>query len=70
MPNAWAAATSALSAAERSYPMSEVRVRSREDPMPEGRRARGVTPHRRSRAAAERSYPMFKARVAAESARL
>ena len=43
----------ALSSAERSYPTSEVRGRSREDPMPEGRRPRGVTPHLRSGAAAE-----------------
>ena len=54
----WAAVT----AAERSGPMSEVRGRSREDPMPEGRRARGVTPRLRSRAAAERSYPTSKVR--------
>ena len=33
--------------------MSEVRGRSREDPMPEGRRPRGVTPRPRSGAAAE-----------------
>ena len=50
---AWAAATSALSAAERSYPTSEVRGRIWEDPMPEGRRPRGVTPHPTSGAAAE-----------------
>ena len=30
--------------AERSYPTSEVRGRSREDPMPEERWPRGVTP--------------------------
>ena len=48
-----AAATGALSAAERSYPMSEVRGRSREDPMQEGRRPRGVIPRPRSGAAAE-----------------
>ena len=42
-----------LRAAERSYPTSEVRGRSREDPMPEGRQPRGVTPHPRSGAAAE-----------------
>ena len=36
-------------AAERSYPTSEARGRSREDPMPEGRRPRGATPHPRSR---------------------
>ena len=46
-----------LGAAERSYPMSEVRGRSREDPMPEGRRPRGVTPRLRSGAATGRSYP-------------
>ena len=33
--------------------MSEVRGRSREDPMPEGRRPRGVTPHLKSGAVAE-----------------
>ena len=38
----------ALGAAERSYPTSEVRGRSREDPVPEGRQPRGVTPHPRS----------------------
>ena len=43
MCSAAAAATGALSAAERSYPMSEVRGRSREDPMPEGRWPGGVT---------------------------
>ena len=48
-----AAATGALRAAEMSYPMSEVRGRSREDPMPEGRGPRGVTPHPRSGAAAK-----------------
>ena len=48
-----AAATGALSMAERSYPTSEVRGRSREDPMPEGWRPRGVTPRPRSGAAAE-----------------
>ena len=44
---------SAHSAAERSYPTSEVRGRSREDPMPEGRRPRGVTPRPRSGPVAE-----------------
>ena len=34
--------TRALSAAERSFPRSEVRGRSPEDPMPKGRRPRGV----------------------------
>ena len=47
------AATGALSVAKRSYPTSEVRGRSREDSMPEGRQPRGVTPHPRSGAAAE-----------------
>ena len=45
--------TSILSAAERSYPTSEVRGRSREDPMPEGQLPRGLTPRLRSGAAAE-----------------
>ena len=40
-------------AAERSYPTSEVRGRSREDPMPEGRWPRGVTPCPRSGAIAK-----------------
>ena len=63
-----AAATGTLSAAERSYPTLEVRGRSREDPMPEGQRPRGVTPRPRSgqwprapdcdgTGTAERSYP-------------
>ena len=51
-----AAATSALSTAQRSHPTSEVRGRSWEDPMPEGRRPREVTPLLRSEAEAERSY--------------
>ena len=38
--------TDALSAAERNYPTSEVRGRSLEDFMPEGRQPRGVTPIR------------------------
>ena len=53
--------------------MSEVRGRSREDPMPEGQRPRGVTPRPRSGAAAEsarlqqhrtteKSYPVSEAR--------
>ena len=45
--------TGALSAAERSYPTSEVRGRSQEDPMPEGWWPRVVTPRPRSGAAAE-----------------
>ena len=57
-----AAVTSALSTAERSYPTSDVRGRSREDPMPEGQWPRGVTRCWRPGAAAERSYPLPKAR--------
>ena len=45
--------TGALRVAERSYPTSEVRGRSREDPMPEGWQPRRVTPPLRSGAAAE-----------------
>ena len=41
------------SAAERSHSTSEVRGRSREDPMPEGQQPRGVTPSPRSGATAE-----------------
>lgn len=48
-----AAATGTLSTAERSYPTSEVRGRSREGSMLEGQRPRGVTPRPRSGAAAE-----------------
>ena len=47
------AAIGPLSVAERSYPTSEVRGRSREDPMPEGLRPRGLNPRPRSGAAAE-----------------
>ena len=50
--------TGSLSVAKRSYPTSEVRGRSREDPMPEGRLPRGVTPRLRSGAVAGRRYPM------------
>ena len=68
-----AATTGTLIVAERSYPMSEVRGRSREDPMPEGRWPKGVTPCLRSGAAAksaesdsagmaERRYPMSEVR--------
>ena len=53
-----AAATGELSAPEKSYPTSEVRGRSREDPMPEGRRPRRVTPRPKSGAVAGRSYPI------------
>ena len=42
-----------ISSAERSHPTFEVRGRSREGPMPEGQRPRGVTPCPRSGAAAE-----------------
>ena len=49
----WEAATSALSRAERSYPTSEVRGRSRQDPIPERRQPRGVTPRPRPGAADE-----------------
>ena len=63
--------------AERSYPTLEVRGRSREDPMPEGQRPRGVTPRPRSgqwprapdcdgAGTAERSYPASEVRGAAE----
>ena len=41
------------STTESSYPMSEVRGRSWEDPMPQGQWPRGITPHPRSGAAAE-----------------
>ena len=54
---AWVAATGTLSAAERSYPTSEVRGRSWKDPMPEGWQPRGATPRPRSGAAAGSSYP-------------
>ena len=43
----------AQSAAERKYPTSEIGGRNREDPMPEARRPRGVTPCPRSGAVAE-----------------
>ena len=43
----------AQSMAKRSYPTSEVRDRSWEDPMPEGQRPSGVIPHLRSGAAAK-----------------
>ena len=48
-----AAATNALSVGERSYPTSEVRGRSWEDPMPKGWQPRGVTPRARSAEVAE-----------------
>ena len=66
-----AAVPCALSTGERSYPTSE--VRSREDPMPEGRRPIGVTPVRGqgqwrrvpgcdSAGTAKRSYPASEAK--------
>ena len=61
-----------ISAAERSYPTFEVRGRSQEDPMPEGRQPRGVT-QRRPRVpgcdgagTAEKSYPSPRSEAAAE----
>ena len=71
------AATHAKSAADRSYPTSEVRGRSQEDPMPEGQRPRGVThvqgqgqrprvPGCDGAGMAERSYPSLRSGVAAE----
>ena len=54
--------TSVVSMAERSYPTSEVRGRSREDPTPEGRWPRGVTPRWRSGRAVVRRYPSSKVR--------
>ena len=39
--------------AKRSYPTSEVKGRSLEDPIPEGRQRRGVTPYQRSGAASQ-----------------
>ena len=50
---AMVAVTNTRCTAERSYRTSQVRGRSREDPMPQGWRPRGVTPRLRSRAAAE-----------------
>ena len=55
---AQAAATSALSVAERSYHMSEVRGSGREcQAVTVQERLRGATPCLRPRAAAERSHP-------------
>ena len=51
------AGTGVLSEAGRSYPMSEVRGRSREDPIPEGRQPRGATPRPKPGAVARRSNP-------------
>ena len=50
------------STAERSHPTSEVRVRSQEDPMPEGRQPRGATPRPRSGGAAQKRYPASEVR--------
>ena len=52
--------TGALSTVERNYPMSKVRGRSREDPMPKGQWPRGVTLHPRPGAVAGRSNPTSK----------
>ena len=69
--------TGTLSMAERSYPTSEVRGKSQEDPMPEGWWPRGVTPHPRSgqelrvpgcdsAGMAKRSYRMSRVRGGAQ----
>ena len=50
------------STGERSYPTSEVRDRSQEDPMIKGQRPRGATPLPRLGAAARRSCPKPEAR--------
>ena len=58
-----AAAASALSMAERSYPMSEVKGSGLECQAAMAQEwPRGATPHTRSGAAAERSYPVSEAR--------
>ena len=66
-----------LSVAKRSYPTSNVRSRSQEVPMPEGRRPKEL-PHIRGEGqwlrvpgcngvgTAQRSYPVFEIRVTAE----
>ena len=54
--------TGTLSMAERSYPTSEVRGKSQEDPMPKGQWPRGVTLHPRPGAVAGRSNPTSKER--------
>ena len=60
---AQAAVTGALSAAERSYPTSEVRGSGREcQAVMAQERPRGATPCLRSEAAARRSNPMPEAR--------
>ena len=57
-----AAVTGKLSMTARSHPMSKVRSRSWEDPMPEGWQPRGATPRLRGGAAAKRSYPASEVR--------
>ena len=60
------AATSAFSAAERSYPTSEVRGSGRECQAAMAQEwRRGATPRPRSGAAAERSYPIRRPGVVA-----
>ena len=59
---AQAAATGTLSMAERSYPLSKVRGRSREDPMPKGRWPRGATLRPRPGLATGRTYTTPEAR--------
>ena len=54
------------SMAERSYPTSEVRGRSWEDPMPEGWQPRGAPPRPRSEAAARKRSPRPRCGAAAE----
>ena len=55
--------TGTLSAAERSYPTSEVKGRSREcQAVMVQERLRGATPHPRPEMAAERSYPASEVR--------
>ena len=57
-----AAEPGTLPAKERSYPKSQVRGRSWEDPMPEGWQPRGATPRPRSEAEAKRRYPASEVR--------
>ena len=47
---------------QEEHPTSEIRGRSWEDPLPEGRQPRGVTPRPRSGAAAGRNYPASEVR--------
>ena len=63
---AQAAVTGALSAAERSYPTSEVRGSGREcQAVMAQERPRGATPHPKSGAAAGRRHPESEVRAAA-----